>query len=653
MNQVDLVSGECPSAISGDDVIDSQNMCTNPPVSTTRIPSPTRTVKRTRSQKKPAQKHRLRPNACGKESGDASDFRRDVFLAAGKKQTAKNPKILSTTDWEISEDFANWCGGVDLNEIINQQIRDPEIGWVRQAILDCPEKPTRQEVSPLSRATRAYVQQWDDLVICKNILFRKKHHDTPGEFHWQLVVPAEFRKTIFEYLHCGKTAGHMGINKTWKKIRNRFYWVGHKQDIMRWCQQCRPCLLQKHDKRRKKAPLTQDPSGAPMQRVAIDYMGPISTTSSGNTVILVVVDYFTKWGEAYALPDMTATRTADCLVENFFSKFGIPATLHSDQGTNFQSKLFQEVMELLGIQKTRTTYYRPQSDGLVENLNQTLKGIIQRMIIDQPKDWDEHLQLATMAYRATPHSSTGYSPNQMMLGREVLLPIDLLVGPAPGESDTFLCSTEYVQWLQNTFRKAHARARENNAQALRSQRRYYDEGKGFIEVPLGTWVYWKVRGKKDKFSPNYQGPWCVTEKLNDVLYRLAPSAEGPSKVINVDDLKTCTGDHPPNFVEDQYKSRHTQTELVHMTPEENSSIPSVKPEPTSRPERVKNPQTRQLKKGKTENKPEKVIYHQPEPELRTRYGRLIRKPQELYVHYTWTPYSTTSWTEVHGRRGLS
>lgn len=92
-----------------------------------------------------------------------------------------------------------------------------------------------------------------------------------------------------------------------------------------------------------------------MERVAIDVLGPLPKTGSGNQYILIAQDYFTKWPEAFAIPDQQAETVAEILVTQFFTRFGVPIELHSDQGRNFEAQTFQEVCRLLGIHKTRTT----------------------------------------------------------------------------------------------------------------------------------------------------------------------------------------------------------------------------------------------------------------------------------------------------------
>ncbi len=105
-------------------------------------------------------------------------------------------------------------------------------------------------------------------------------------------------------------------------------------------------------------------------------VGPLTLSDRGNRYVLVAMDYFSKWPEAYALPAQDAKSVAEVLVNQFVSRFGVPLELHSDQGTNFESATFKEMCRILGIKKTRTTPLHPQSDGMVERYNRTLKGQI-------------------------------------------------------------------------------------------------------------------------------------------------------------------------------------------------------------------------------------------------------------------------------------
>ena len=113
-----------------------------------------------------------------------------------------------------------------------------------------------------------------------------------------------------------------------------------------------------------------------MQVVAVDILGPFPEITAGNIYVLVAGDYFTKWTEAYAIPNQEAITIARKLVNQMFCRFSPPEQLHSDQGKQFESTLMQEVCNLLGIKKSKTSSYQPQFDGLVECSTCTLLDML-------------------------------------------------------------------------------------------------------------------------------------------------------------------------------------------------------------------------------------------------------------------------------------
>ena len=160
-----------------------------------------------------------------------------------------------------------------------------------------------------------------------------------------------------------------------------------------------------------------------MERIAIDVLGPLPETDNGNKYLLIAMDYFTKWPEAYPLPNQEATTVV--LVGEFFSRMGIPLEIHSDQGRNFESNVFHEICKLLHIKKTRTTPLHPQSDGMVERLNRTIEAQLAIFVSENQRDWDIYVPLLLMAYRSAVHKTTKCTPAELMFGRNLRLPIDL------------------------------------------------------------------------------------------------------------------------------------------------------------------------------------------------------------------------------------
>ncbi|KFD44891.1 hypothetical protein M513_14232 [Trichuris suis] len=132
----------------------------------------------------------------------------------------------------------------------------------------------------------------------------------------------------------------------------------------------------------------------------------------GNRYLLVLQDWFPKWDEAVPTKNQMAATISSVLVE-IFSRMGIPDILHTDQGANFESNLLRSVLKAFGVQKTRTSAYHPQGDGLVERANQSTLQML-RTYVDSEANWEPHLPLVLHAYRTVPHSSTGVAPFTLM-----------------------------------------------------------------------------------------------------------------------------------------------------------------------------------------------------------------------------------------------
>ena len=321
---------------------------------------------------------------------------------------------------------------------------------------------------------------------------------------------------LLTLMHDHPISGHMGQAKTLSRTRqSRFYWRTMSNDAKEWCKRCDLCFRAKAPNRPKASPLKNMPTGAPMERVAMDIMGPLPLTSYNNTVILVISDYFTKWAEFVALPDQRAVTVAEVLVEVIFTRFGVPAELLTDQGPDFTSDVIRELCKLFRSDKIRTSPYRPQTDGQVERLNRTVGRMLRQLVSKRQTDWDEHLPLMAMAYRSSIHSTTGYTPNQLMLGRECASPFNTQEA-APGYETEGPGYPHYVEHLAQKMRRSHSLARENLNAAQARQKRYYDRRARESRFQRGdtVWLYYPVKetGVSRNFNLAGKVPtWLRTE----------------------------------------------------------------------------------------------------------------------------------------------
>ena len=157
--------------------------------------------------------------------------------------------------------------------------------------------------------------------------------------------------------------------------------------------------------------------------------------SNGNKHILVIGNHFTKWYEALPLPSQTPVTTANAPVDHWIRRFGCPHSLHNDQGRNFESKLSEQLMKLLEMDKTRTTLFRPQSISVIERMKNTLPNMLAKCIIEEQSNRSQQLPYVMMAYRSSVHESTGYTPQFLVFGQELSLPLDCMY-PNPQEIET-------------------------------------------------------------------------------------------------------------------------------------------------------------------------------------------------------------------------
>lgn len=158
------------------------------------------------------------------------------------------------------------------------------------------------------------------------------------------------------------------------------------------------------------------------------------------------------------LPSPTSEETAQAAVNEFFSPFGYPFQVYSDQGRNFQSAYFRELCDLLHIHKARTTPYRHSSNGQVERLNRTLIAAVRCFVGENQKAWDRYLPQLAGAIRAYINRSTAYSPHWVMLVREVNQPVDLIFRQ-PATEAVHQDVNQYLKDLADAHGEAHKVAR--------------------------------------------------------------------------------------------------------------------------------------------------------------------------------------------------
>jgi hypothetical protein len=227
-------------------------------------------------------------------------------------------------------------------------------------------------------------------------------------------------------------------------------------------------------KNRKKKQLGTYISGEPVEKVAVDIFGPLPLTKQGNKYILVISDLFTQWTEAITIPNQESTTICKAFVDNCITKYGTPLQIHSDQGRNVQSDSLKGMCAILGIDKTRTTSFRSQSNGGVERFNRTLASMLTMHYETNQDRWENYLQQVMMAYRSSVHALTSRTPTSMLFGSAITLPLQAQI-PQPRETNMDQgTSDDYMDHLKNKFEQNHAIARKSLTRVSHYQKRRYD-----------------------------------------------------------------------------------------------------------------------------------------------------------------------------------
>jgi hypothetical protein len=265
-----------------------------------------------------------------------------------------------------------------------------------------------------------------------------------------------------------------------------------------------------------------------------------------------LVDHFSKWAEAIPIHNHTATTVAHVLMTHVFTRYGTPQQLLSDRGPEFQSELFTELNRWLGIDKIRSSPYKPSTNAVVERFHRTLNSMLGKVIKTSQRDWDERLPQVMAAYRASVHSATGFSPNRLFLGRETRMPLDLVMG-TPIEDDGQPRSVDaYVQKIKEETEEAYEIARRELRVAAERRKKTYDIRVKKTEFAVNDWVwYWyprKYTQKSPKWQSMYTGPYLIVRVIEPVNFVLQKSSRSKPFVVHMDKLKKCFCSTPKSWL---------------------------------------------------------------------------------------------------------
>lgn len=381
----------------------------------------------------------------------------------------------------------------------------------------------------------------------------------------KLVIPKSFVEKAIHDFHNLPMAGHPGQAKTLSFIQSRLYWPGMRIDINKYISSCDACNRRKTPPHFKPAPLQPFPEILePFERTAMDIVGPLVTSLHGNKYLLTFQDHFTKYPEAIPISDQTAETVAKIFVTHIVARHGAPKILITDQGTNFVSKLFKEVCNLLNIEKIQTTAYHPQSNGVIERSHRVFKDMLSHYISQSQQDWDEWIPYVLLAYRSQVHSSTGYTPFFLLHGRDIVLPFDDILKAKTIKYDV---STNYASELMARLNQVFVYVRENMQKSKDKVNHYFNKKSKEKLFELGDLVYLHDLSSKLKISKKIAKPWIgpyrIIEIKGPVNYRIKELGSRKELIVHVNRLKlykshnsiddgtSSEGENEPNHLANQ------------------------------------------------------------------------------------------------------
>ena len=312
-----------------------------------------------------------------------SDVDEAVPLVTGMKPVRAQSVSLDTDSDTTS---GVWVDGYSRLAVKEAQDKDPDLAqlldWLRTQ-----KCPTERELFLSSPAAKHY---WLNRQLYKE--------DTDG-IVWRtvdgnrqvLLLPASLQSEAIALCHDVPAAGHQGFDRTLRRCKERYHWYHLSSDVKYFVTSCAACNKNKKAVKKARGNLAQYHAGAPMERVHLDFLGPLPITPRKNEYILMMVDQFTKWVECIPLPNQSAEETARAAVNEFFSRFGCPFQIFTDRGSNFESNLFQQLCKCLKIHKARTTPFHPASNGQCERFNRTLMDSVRCFVSKTHNKWDEYL----------------------------------------------------------------------------------------------------------------------------------------------------------------------------------------------------------------------------------------------------------------------
>ena len=375
--------------------------------------------------------------------------------------------------------------------------------------------------------------------LLENKLLVKQFRDKCNEIRNLIVVPSKYRRKLIKFSH-ENISCHVGVSKTKDKLFRYYYWPNCYKDVETFVRECDQCQRVGHPNDVKKAEMKLvSIVGEVFSKINIDIVGPLPQSENGNKYLLTAMCLASKYPEAVPLCDMTSESVVKALVE-IFCRIGFPKELQCDQGTPFTSVLTTNFLQKFNIRIVHSSVYHPQSNP-VERFHRTLKRILSVTSCESGSKWEEKLPMALFTVRTMIHETTGFTPSELVFGKNLRTPETLVYEQLIGESSNpkEISVNEYIFDLHQRLARCQELAISNATDARAKRKVWYDKHTKNRMFKPGDRVLILKPKKLNKLMAKWQGPATVIKKISDTNYLI--NFDNKEQIYHINMLKQYFG----------------------------------------------------------------------------------------------------------------
>ena len=397
-------------------------------------------------------------------------------------------------------------------DIKQEQMKDPELSRI---------------IAELSGETPG---KRDPYLLIDQVLY----YTPDDEAVHKLVIPESLRGVVLRECHDNNC--HMGMDKTYDKVRRFYHWRGIFRDVTKYVKSCVLCSANgmKKDLRPLQA---MDTAKFPLEKICIDTCGPYPESHDGNKYLITVMDMFSGWPELYPVPDRSANTVANVLLNDFIPSHSCPLEILSDNGTEFCNQIVDSICERMKILRVKTSVYHPRSNGRIERLHRVWNMMASKHVDNDPRSWDKLVPSVLFAIRTSVNESSKYSPFYLLYNREPILPLDTLLRPR-----FKYLGDDFHETVMERQHEAFRIAQKERKRAVQRQQKYHNRRARKIDFEPHDPVYLFNNNKSNKWSKRWIPYYRIMKKNSEVNYTIKNILDGTTRDVHTELLKPASID---------------------------------------------------------------------------------------------------------------